>query len=217
MKPRLINEWQIGEGSVEAGNLHNFTYYVVCNMPLHQEGGQYKMSTRPLLGLLARNNMGPTMKSPFKDLSNSNPDNYLLLTSSEFTAMTLGFYAFREACLTLIEVRAKGLINGSAPWMHPLGAFWPLSLSEFTKQVHEGDVRFRYAAFEMTLSQTAPAVPGWKVCNSVRAERLLSKKRKLEEAVHTQESEMGKLQKELQAVKKELKILAPLPGPADTE
>ena len=110
--------------------------------------------TSPLVHLLRRNDLVKPADSPLL----AAPDPIFPLCSSETTAMTLGLFAYKMVPLTLVQVRTSCLIEGKAPYAHPMGSFWFLKQSSLAAMMGgpTSRVRLLYAPFIISTTPTSP-------------------------------------------------------------
>jgi len=214
--PKLMpGHWTPGPLSQVVPSEFAFTYYAaVRNIELHAETEGLHMGVLPVLQLLARNDVGPTSATPFKDLLQRGANEaWLMLCSSSTTAMTVGYYAFKASTLQLLEVRAGGLLGSKAPWYHPMGSFWAISLPTFAEMLKKKEASYNVAPFEMVLSDIGKPMPQWKLTQGIHAEQLATKKRNIEEHILSAKTKLEESEKQKAWCEKELKRLRGLNVP----
>ena len=121
--------------------------------------------------------------------------------------MTIGFYAFKTAHLQLLEVRAQGLLGSKAPWYHPMGSFWAVSLQSFAEMLKNNEAAYNVAAFEMVLSNIGEPVSQWKLTQGIHADQIADKKRNLDEYIASTKAKLEESEKQKAWCERELKRL----------
>lgn len=207
MMPKLVGGWEPG---AQVSCLPKtaplcFTYYVAVP-DLAMKDGNLHAVTEPLLTLVARNDTGGKVK---KLLESSKEHPVLLLSASDVTAMTVGFYAYGGSPVKLMRVLASGLLNSQAPLQTPLGAFWVLNMQDFQAMLEKGSVQCQLSNFDMVLATTGHSLPSWKISSMVRKKSIQAGKRKLTQDIASAEAELAKKRRELEQLDAELLILEP--------
>ena len=130
----------------------NFRYYVAIDDSAN-ENVLMEADPAPLMSLLHRND--PLTDSPFKTVTDAGPS--IPLASSQQVAMHLGFFAYKLTKLKLVELSYTDLIASSAPYTHPMGAFWVIRMDVLATMLREGRMQIQYAPCEMILTWTGGA------------------------------------------------------------
>lgn len=95
--------------------------------------------------------------------------------------------------LTLVEIRAKGLLQACAPYAHPMGSFWFLKLTTLSDMVSAGILDLQYQPCELSFSMVAGPFTPKDLLSEARSLNWKKRKADLEvEILHLKDLYEGK-------------------------
>ena len=207
MQPKTQQAWETIAGGPD---LHEGGLGFTCYTPVKSGEGSFEVAdhdTSALVSFLFRNHVfsgSPAQQDPFV----GEPGDMLYPTSSStHSAATLGFFAFKELKMDMLEFSCEGVINHSPPILHPMGYFWMLKGKDLVDRIRNGSVKLRRAAFEMVIVSTGAAKKHSEVLLGVQRAHLLERKRLLQDQVENSRKQLRRDQDALAAVDEDLKKL----------
>ena len=208
IQPQIQSPWQTarvaaeGTQEPEPGQL-GFCYFVT--LP-DGEGDIFTADTKPLLTLLSRNECSGLERQASRALAEAraNGTSTFALCSSEAAAMSLGFFAFKEPRLRLLQVSASTLLQSQSPQLHPLGAFWYIGSKVLRSLAEQQKISLRVASWSMTLSESGPMQPHRVFRDALVSERLCLRKRKLMDEIVELDGQLEQARSRFQDVSQKL-------------
>ena len=206
VQPKTQQAWEtiFGGPNLDEGGL-GFT----CYTPVKSGEGSFAVAdhdTSALVSFLTRNYVfSPAQSDPF--LGEPGDGAMYPVSSSAHAAATLGFFAFKDLKMDMLEFSCEGIINQSAPIIHPMGYLWMVKGKDLANRIQNGSVKVRKAAFEMVIVITTAAIKHSDVRLSVKRAHLLERKRLLKHQVENSRKQLRRDEDALAATEDDLKTL----------
>ena len=214
VQPKTQSAWETMSSGASLGGLGFTCYAPIRQHPAGEAALRFDIVTQdtfPLVSFLARNQgffqSGGT--DPFqRDLQQARTESVYPVCASTATAATLGLFAFKDFKMDILEFSCEGVVNKDPPILHPMGYFWLLKGVSLAEKIEAGYLKVRKAAVEMVIVTLQAPEKHSSVVKQAALARLQERKRRLEHVIESSQKKIREDQRDLDALRKEIKKLA---------